>query len=486
MKKVGIIGAGVAGITAAAILAKAGYNVEVFEKNNQAGGRARVFKDSGFTFDMGPSWYWMPEVFESFFENFGKKTKDYYSLKRLDPSYKVFYNNDTIPIPATLDQVLQLFEFLEEGSSSTVKQFLKKAETKYTTSMAHYINKPSHSITEFLDLKILTSFLKLSLFSSIRSEIKKVTNNPKIRQILEFPILFLGATPDNTPALYSMMNHVDTNLGTWYPMGGMGEMIKAMVTVAEEQGVRFRYNTEIEKVEIKNRKIISLKTDSHSFDIDNVVCGMDYHFFEQSVLNKEDRMYDEKYWDNRTMSPSVLLFYLGVDTILPNLEHHNLFFDADFEKHIGEIYSDPKWPTDPLFYVCAPSKTDETVAPKGMENIFILIPIANDLKQNDELIENYFEIICQRLMKKTGVDISKHLVVKRSYSVKEFKEDYHAFKGNAYGLANTLMQTAIFKPKMKSNKIDNLFYTGQLTVPGPGMPPSIISGQIVANEIIHS
>jgi phytoene desaturase len=283
-----------------------------------------------------------------------------------------------------------------------------------------------------------------------------------------------------------MMNHVDTNLGTWYPMGGMGEMIKAMVTVAEEQGVRFRYNTEIEKVEIKNRKIISLKTDSHSFDIDNVVCGMDYHFFEQSVLNKEDRMYDEKYWDNRTMSPSVLLFYLGVDTILPNLEHHNLFFDADFEKHIGEIYSDPKWPTDPLFYVCAPSKTDETVAPKGMENIFILIPIANDLKQNDELIENYFEIICQRLMKKTGVDISKHLVVKRSYSVKEFKEDYHAFKGNAYGLANTLMQTAIFKPKMKSNKIDNLFYTGQLTVPGPGMPPSIISGQIVANEIIHS
>lgn len=486
MKKVGIIGAGVAGITAAATLAKAGYEVEVFEKNEQAGGRARVFKESGFTFDMGPSWYWMPEVFESFFENFGKSSKDFYLLKRLDPSYKVFFSNDGISIPATSDQVLPLFESIEIGSAKKIKKFLAKAETKYTTAMAHYINKPSHSISEFIDLKILTSFLKLSLFSSIRSEIKEVTNNPKIRQILEFPILFLGATPDDTPALYSMMNHVDTNLGTWYPMGGMGEMIKAMVKVAEEQGVKFHFNSAIEKVNIDNKKITSIQSKFKSFEVDSVVCGMDYHFFEQSVLEKEYRMYDELYWNNRTMSPSVLLFYLGIDTKVPNLEHHNLFFDADFEKHINEIYSNPQWPTDPLFYVCAPSKTDDAIAPIGMENVFVLIPIANDLEQNEELVESYFQIVCDRIMRKTGVDISKHIVVKRSYSVKEFKEDYNAFKGNAYGLANTLMQTAIFKPKMKSTKVDNLFYSGQLTVPGPGMPPSILSGQIVANEIIHS
>ena len=486
MKKIAIIGSGVAGLSSAALLAKKGYDVTLFEKNEQTGGRLRMFKEQGFSFDMGPSWYWMPEVFEDFFQEFNYSSKDFYQLHRLDPSYKVCYKNEDITIPAGKQEVLDLFEQLEPGSKTKIAAFLGKAGIKYQTAMAHYIKKPSHSIMEFMDWKILTSFLKLNLFSSIRSEISKVTKHPYIRQILEFPILFLGATPDATPALYSMMNHVDTALGTWYPDGGMVLIAHAMERIAKEQGVSIRLNESVLEVEMNNDRISGLMTDKNKYSFDLVVCAGDYHHFEQNILPKQYRQYSPKYWNNRTMSPSVLLFYIGIDRKLPNVAHHNLFFDADFEQHIHDIYVEPLWPKDPLFYLCCPSKTDASVAPDGMENLFALIPIANDLEQNESLIEEYFKKICERIQQKTGLDISEHLVYKRSFSVKEFKEDYFSFKGNAYGLANTLLQTAILKPKMRSKKVKNLYYAGQLTVPGPGLPPSIISGMIVANEIVKS
>ena len=484
MKNVAVIGSGMAGLSAAAVLAKNGYKVTVFEKNEQTGGRARIWQQHGFTFDMGPSWYWMPEVFDNFFNTFGKKTSDYYQLIRLNPSYKVFFKDQEVPIPATTSAVLDLFEQMEPGSKAKISKFIEKAGVKYHTAMQHYIEKPSHSITEFMDWKILTSFIKLDLFSSIKKEIAQTTNHPYIKQILEFPILFLGSTPDTTPALYSMMNYVDSELGTWYPDGGMHKIIQAMEQVAREQGVTIHLNEEVEKVDVKDNRIHQLMTTKGSYTFEGVICTADYHHFEQSVLPASHRTYDEAYWNKQMLSPSVLLFYIGLNKKLPNMEHHNLFFDADFNQHIGAIYDQPRWPEDPLFYACVPSKTDATVAPEGMENLFVLIPIANNLEQNDALIENYFQQIAHRIQERSGVDIREHIVVKRSYSVKEFKQDYHAYKGNAYGLANTLMQTAVFKPKMKPKKVKNLLFAGQLTVPGPGMPPSIISGMMAAKELI--
>lgn len=483
-QSIGIIGGGIAGLSAACLLAKEGHRVTVLEKLEQAGGRTRTWEQNGFTFDMGPSWYWMPEVFEQFFNQFGKTTSDLYELKRLDPSYQVIYRDRTLKIPQGQDALLSLFESIEPGSGKKVGDFLSRAEVKYRTAMEHYIHKPSLSLREYLDMRIFRSFFKLSLFSSVKKEIGRATKNPYIQQILEFPVLFLGSIPSGTPALYSMMNYVDAGLGTWYPMGGMRQIAEAMLRIADEQGVILKTGEAVERVEVQDGALRTVHTSKASYTFDHVINAADYHHFEQEILPEEARDYDRKFWDKQTLSPSCLLFYVGIDRTLPNTEHHNLYFDAAFDQHADAIYNDPRWPEDPLFYMCVPSKTDPSVAPEGMENIFMLVPIAPGLDYDEALTEKYFDILCERVRQRTGVDIRQHLVVKRAYAVKDFVSDYHSFKGNAYGLANTLMQTAIFKPRMRSRKLRNLWYAGQLTVPGPGLPPAVISGQIAALEIL--
>lgn len=483
-KKIVVIGAGFAGLAAAASLAQKGHQVTILEKNEGPGGRARQYQAQGFTFDMGPSWYWMPEVFEDFFQRFGKSTADYYELLRLDPSYIVYFGKgEEMEVPAKMEELYAMFESYEPGSSAKLKQFLDEAAYKYKVGMSEFVFKPSHSIMEFADLRILKSMFGLQMFSSVSAAIRKLFKNEKLIQLLEFPVLFLGATPQKTPALYSLMNYADLALGTWYPQGGMHEIVKAMVSVAEEQGVEIRYNQEVKQIKVVNGRATAVVTADQSYEVDAVVGGADYHHLEQQVLEPHLRNYSASYWDKRTMAPSSLLFYLGVDKKLPGLHHHNLFFDEDFALHAEEIYEDPKWPSKPLFYVCAPSVTDETVAPAGQENLFFLIPLAPDLEDTDELREKYFEIVLQRFEAITGHDIRDHIVYRRSYAHRDFKKDYHAFKGNAYGLANTLLQTAFLKPKMRNAKVANLFFTGQLTTPGPGVPPSLISGQVVAEEV---
>ncbi|WP_367392198.1 phytoene desaturase family protein [Lewinella sp. LCG006] len=483
-KKIVVIGAGFAGLAAAASLAQKGHQVTILEKNEGPGGRARQYQAQGFTFDMGPSWYWMPEVFEDFFQRFGKSTADYYELLRLDPSYIVYFGKgEEMEVPAKMEELYAMFESYEPGSSAKLKQFLDEAAYKYKVGMSEFVFKPSHSIMEFADLRILKSMFGLQMFSSVSAAIRKLFKNEKLIQLLEFPVLFLGATPQKTPALYSLMNYADLALGTWYPQGGMHEIVKAMVSVAEEQGVEIRYNQEVKQIKVVNGRATAVVTADQSYEVDAVVGGADYHHLEQQVLEPHLRNYSASYWDKRTMAPSSLLFYIGVDKKLPGLHHHNLFFDEDFALHAEEIYEDPKWPSKPLFYVCAPSVTDDSVAPAGQENLFFLIPLAPDLEDTDELREKYFEIVLQRFEAITGHDIRDHIVYRRSYAHRDFKKDYHAFKGNAYGLANTLLQTAFLKPKMRNAKVANLFFTGQLTTPGPGVPPSLISGQVVAEEV---
>ncbi len=485
MKKVIVIGAGFAGLSAATKLADEGYNVTILEKNSMAGGRARVFEEKGFTFDMGPSWYWMPDIFERYFAEFKKKPSDYYHLTRLDPSYKVIFDaQDEISLPANMGELENLFESIEVGSNKRLADFLAESKYKYDVGIGEFVWKPSISITEFFDFRLVSKAFSLDMFASFGKHIRKFFKNERLLKLMEFPILFLGATPQNTPALYSLMNYAEIALGTWYPMGGMHEIVKGMVAVAKEKGVKIKLHEPVTRILIEGDTAKKVITDKGEYNVDVVVGGADYHHIESKLLDNEHRNYSEQYWDNRTMAPSSLLFYLGVNRRVEKLIHHNLFFDEDFNLHADEIYENPKWPSKPLFYVSAPSKTDASVAPGGSENLFVLIPIAPDLEDSEEIREKYYKIVMERLEKYVGHDIRNHVVYKKSFAVSDFKAEYNSFKGNAYGLANTLLQTAFLKPSLKNKKVKNLYYTGQLTVPGPGVPPSLISGLVVAQQVM--
>lgn len=482
-KKVIVIGAGFSGLSTATELADKGYEVMIVEKNEQAGGRARVFKEQGFTFDMGPSWYWMPDIFDNYFARFGKKTSDYYTLKRLDPSYSIILSDsEVVDMPADYDALRNLFESIEPGAANALDRFLEQAAYKYKVGIQEFVWKPSVKITEFLSLRILVDALRMDVFSSFYSHVRKFFKSDTLLKLMEFPILFLGAISQNTPAMYSLMNYAEIKLGTWYPMGGMHLIVKGMVDLALSKGVQIEYHAEVSGFAIEGGKVKGVKTSKGVFEADAVVASADYHHVE-TLLGEAHRNYDEAYWDKRVMAPSSLLFYLGINKRLPRLKHHNLFFDRDFSIHSHEIYTDPSWPSDPLFYASAPSVTDPSVAPDGCENLFLLIPVAPNLEDTEAVREQYFEQLMDRLELYCGVSIRDAIVYKRSYAHQDFIGDYHAFKGNAYGLANTLMQTAILKPSLKNRHLKNMFYTGQLTVPGPGVPPSLISGIVVAKEV---
>ncbi len=484
-KKVVIIGAGFSGLAAASVLAKGGLDVTVLEKNSTPGGRARQFKEQGFTFDMGPSWYWMPDVFERFFALFDKTPEDYYQLERLDPSYRFYFGkDDRVDMPATFIEIVDLFEKEEPGAGLALIRFLREAEYKYKVSMSKFVYKPGLSMLEFVHPQILFSALKLQMFRSFESHLKQYFKSDRLRQMLEFPILFLGGTAKSTPALYSLMNYGDMKLGTWYPRGGMYKVVEGMVDLAVTLGVKFVYDSSVEPFEVRKGKISSVMAKGHKYEADTVLASADYHYVEQELLPTEFRSYSKKYWDSRVLSPSSLIFYLGIDKKLEGLQHHTLFFDSNLAQHAHSIYENPEWPENPSLYFSCTSKTDDSVAPEGTENLFVLIPVAPYLEDTEQIREKYFQIILKRFEHISGQDISKHIVYKRSYAHADFEKDYHAFKGNAYGLANTLMQTAFLKPKMKSKKVDNLYYTGQLTVPGPGVPPALISGEMAGKMIL--
>ncbi len=485
-----IIGSGFAGLSTACFMAKAGWHVTVLEKHETPGGRARQLQEDGFTFDMGPSWYWMPDVFERFFGLFGKKVGDYYTLRRLDPSYRIYWPETTMDVPADYSALKKLFNQIEPGSGNKLDKFLEEAAFKYKTGMTNLVYKPGLSPSEFLDKDLLLGVLKLDVFQSMKQHVGKYFKNPQLQQLLEFPVLFLGALSDNIPALYSLMNYADIKGGTWYPDGGMYSIVKAMHSLAEELGVSFRFGEDVQDIIVEGgeaKRIVTYNKKNYIniFVADAVVASADYHHVETKLLAPGYRSYTPKYWNKRVMAPSCLLYYVGLDKRLNNLAHHSLFFDTSFNEHGSEIYKTKQWPRNPLFYVGAPSVTDSSVAPKGCENLFMLIPVSAGLQDDDEqLREKYFDMIMSRFEKRLGEPVKKHIVYKKTFAVSDFVKEYNAYKGNAYGLANTLLQTAILKPSCRSKKVRNLFYTGQLTVPGPGVPPAIVSGEVVAKQVI--
>ncbi len=466
-------------------MAKAGWDVTVLEKQSTPGGRARQLKSDGFTFDMGPSWYWMPDVFERYFACFGKKVSDYYELERLDPSYRIYWQDGATDIPANYTELKKLFESIEPGSGEKLDAFLKEAAYKYEVGINKLVYKPGQSVTEFLDWDTIKGVFKLDVFTSMEKHIGKYFKHSKLRQLMEFPVLFLGALAKDTPALYSLMNYADIKLGTWYPKKGMYAVVDGMYRLAKELGVKFIFEQDVTAINVYNnlaKQVVANGT--VVYDADVVIGSADYHFVETRLLPSNCRTYSDKYWDKRLMAPSCLLYYVGLNKKLEGIPHHSLFFDADFDVHGSEIYTTRQWPVDPLFYLSVSSVTDETVAPAGYENMVFLIPVAAGLSADtEELRERYFEKILARFEKRTGQSINNNIIYKKNYSISNFTDDYNSFKGNAYGLANTLMQTAVLRPSCRSIKIKNLFYSGQLTVPGPGVPPSLISGEVVAKEV---
>lgn len=480
-----ILGSGFAGLSAASFMAKAGWKVTVLEKNSMPGGRAAQLKEDGFTFDMGPSFYWMPDVFERYFNQFGKKVSDYYTLKRLDPSYRIYWGDGYTDIPADYDELKKVFESIEPGSAAQLDLYLEGAAYKYDVGINKLVYKPGRSLTEFMDWPTISGIFKLQVFTSISKHIAKYFRHPKLQQIMEFPVLFLGALPQDTPALYSLMNYADIRGGTWYPVGGMYAVVDAMYKLAVELGVEFHFNEKATGMLVQGTKVKTLTTTRDIYNIDTIISGADYHFTETQLLPEESRSYSDKYWRKRVMAPSCLLYYVGLNKKLKQPVHHSLFFDVPFDKHGHEIYKDPKWPAEPLFYVSVSTLSDDAIAPEGCEGMVFLVPVASGLENDtEELREKYFQIIAKRMEKHTGESILDSVIYKKSYSVSDFKNDYNSFRGNAYGLANTLRQTAIFRPACQSKKVKNLFYTGQLTVPGPGVPPSLISGEVAAKQLL--
>lgn len=486
MTKIAIIGSGFSGLSAAAYMAAKGEEVHVFEKNSTPGGRARqLLTDNGYIFDMGPSWYWMPGVFEQFFNDFGFKVSDFYDLKLLDPSFHMVFKDNTLSIPADFESLCDLFENIEPGSAKKLVQFMEEAKYKYDVGMGNLSKMPGLSLMEFMNPELIKGVLRLQVFASFSKHVRQYFTNPKLIALMEFPILFLGAMPEDTPALYSLMNYAGLKLGTWYPMGGFGKIIEAMVKVGEINGVQFHFNAKVDKINVAGGIANSITVNGRKEFFDSFIASADYHHVEEKLLEAPYRNYSESYWDKKTLAPSSLIYYIGLNKRIGALNHHTLFFDEDLKQHSLEIYIDPKWPDKPLFYVCCPSKTDDTVAPQGHENLFLLMPIAPNLEDNEQLREQYFEVMVQRLEKHVGESIKAHIDYKKSYCVSDFIADYNSYKGNAYGLANTLRQTAILKPSIRNKRVKNLFYTGQLTVPGPGVPPSLISGKIVATQLLN-
>lgn len=479
---VNIIGSGFSSLAASCYLAQQGYEVTIFEKNETIGGRARQIKRDGFTIDIGPTWYWMPDIFESFFADFNKKPSDYYILDKLNPAYSVYFGKDDyITIEDTLEKIIIAFEKEEPGSSEKLKLFIEDAKNNYKIAMNDLVYKPGVSPLELVTPKTIKKINKF--FSTIKKDVRKEFKNHKLITILEFPVLFLGAKPSDTPAFYNFMNYADFGMGTFHPKKGMYEVVLAIENLAKELGVKIKTEHPIDQIIVENGVAKGIVSKGKTYNSDVVLSGADYHHTE-TLLDQPYRQYSEKYWSKKVFAPSSLLFYVGFDKKLKNVNHHTLFFDVDFETHAKAIYDTPQWPENPLFYASFPSITDSSCAPDGKEAGIFLIPLAPGIEDTEALRTKYFDKIMTRFEHVTSQHVKNNVIFKESFCLKDFIADYNSYKGNAYGMSNTLLQTAFLRPKLKSSKVKNLFFTGQLTVPGPGVPPSLISGKLVANLVV--
>lgn len=484
MSKIVIVGAGYGGLVASALLAKDGHKVTVIEKNEQVGGKAGLMKEGGFSFDMGPSWYMWPQVFDRFFAEFGKDANEVLKLKKLDPSYRVFFSDgDVIDVSSDIQKNYDLFERLEENGAEKLERYLNVCKRQYDIAMDNFVYRTYNSIFDFFSPGMVINGLRLRAFSNFHKGVKKYFKNPKAQKLLEWIAVFLGGDPRNVPAMYCMMSYLDHHHGIFYPEGGMNGLAQRIHDIALENGVEFKFNEAVVKIEVEENLAKNVVTEKGRYGADLVINNADYHHGEVALLEKEFQTYNEKYWAKRTMAVSMHLAYIGVNRKIKGLTHHNYFLETDWDEHFDQIFKDPQWPDNPNFYVCCPSKIDKNVAPEGMENLFFLVPVACDLEDSDDVRDEYFDKVLDKFEKWTGEEIRNDIVVKSLFTHRDFKERYNAYKGTGLGMAHTLWQTAVFRPKHKSSKVKNLYYTGQYNHPGVGVPTTVISSQILVNEL---
>ena len=484
-----VVGAGIGGMAAAARLAKDGFHVTVVERNDQPGGRARIWQKDGYTFDMGPSWYLMPEVFDRFFAQFGKKTTDYYELKQLDPSYRVFFGpGDAHDVPPDPAGVRELFARLEPGGGAKLSRYLNEAAYKYQVAVGEFLYRDYRSIFDFLNWRMLTEGLKLNVLGKLDAAVRRRFSDRRARQILEYAMVFLGTSPNAAPAMYALMSHVDLTQGVFYPLGGLSAVAQGLRRLAEEQGVRFLLSTEVTKIATENGRAVCVEARGPdgaavSLPCDAVLANADYAHVETELLDAADRTYPRRYWETRVVAPSMFLLYLGVKKRLGKLAHHNLFFQENWNVHFDAIFKQPAWPEDPCFYVSCIAKTDPDMAPPGRENMFVLVPVAAGLDDSDAVREAYAEKTIRHVERITGEELAPHIETKRIFSHRDFAGDYHAWKGTALGISHTLFQTAVFRPALRSKKVANLYFAGQYTHPGIGVPMVMIAADVSAGNV---
>lgn len=494
MKNAVVIGSGFGGLSAAGYLARDGYRVTVVEKNGWVGGRARVLERDGFRFDMGPSWYWMPGEHDKWFRDMGAERTDYYEIRRVDPSYKVFYGDsepgedrNIVTVPADFDEAKRIFESYESGAGERLESYIEECRRKYEFAMATYIYKNYDTLFDFINAKTIRNLGTLNILKSYKGMIKRYFKHPYLRKILEFPVVFLGSSARKTPAVYTLMNYIDFVLGTWYPSGGYGRVVESMMEVDQSLGVEFRFNTSAEELKVEGDRVTAVACRSAEgptiLPADVVVANADYHHVEQKLLPPEKRSFSPKFWEKRSLAPGVLNFYVGLTGKLESFEHHTFFFDSDWDSHFKAVYEKPDWLENPLFYIHVPSITDPSSAPEGKEAVFILVPVAPGLEDSDEIRRRYFDNVVNRIEALTGESFRERIEFVESYSLSDFQRDYNAYKGNAFGLGQTLFQTAYFRTANHSRKVKNLYYSGHYTVPGTGTTMSTISGNVVSRRI---
>lgn len=492
MKTAIIVGSGFGGLGSAALLAKAGYTVTVLEKNDMTGGRASVFEtetEAGtFRFDMGPSWYLMPDIFEHFFSLLGEDVNDHLDLIKLGPSYRIFYKDrgQMVDIYSDLERDLPTVEALEPGAGKALKKYLAQAGRQYEAAKDRFIYKNYDSVFDFLTPEAAAASRKLSVFKTMDKHAGDYFKTDALQKLMQYPLVFLGSSPYNTPAIYSIMSHIDFNMGVYYPKGGIYQITKALQSLGEKYGAEFRLNTPVAKIKVEQGKAVGVILENgEELSADIVISNADIHHTEQVLLDAPYRTKSERYWEKRTLAPSALIMYLGVKGKLPTLTHHNLLFSQDWQRNFGEIFDHPQWPADPSLYICAPSKTDPSVAPKGHENLFVLVPIASNLDYNERTLQAYADKIIDNIEASMGLkNLRKKIVYQRLFSVHDFAERYNSYGGSALGLAHTLRQTAIFRPNNTSKKVKNLYYVGANTNPGIGMPTTLISAELMYKRLI--
>ncbi len=486
-KRVVIIGGGIGGLGTAGLFSKKGYDVTLVEKNSNLGGRANIFEAQGFRFDMGPSWYLAPDIFAHFFSLVDERVEDHLDLAKLSPSYRIFFRKDSEPldIHSDIERDAATFEAIEPGAGEKLRAYLKQSQYQYEVATQHFMFKNYDTIFDFLNRSVMTEGRKLSVFSKMHSFVSRFFKTKKLHQVMEYTMVFLGTSPYEAPALYNLMSHMDFNQGVFYPQGGFYELIRALARIAEKNGATLRTNSSVAEILVTDGKAGGVRLETGEvIDADIVISNADLWFTETQLLPKASQTLKEKYWKKRTMAPSAFIIYLGISEKLPSLTHHNLLFSEDWRKNFDDIYKHPNLPEEPSLYVCAPSVSDATVAPEGKENLFVLVPIASDLKIGDEERERYADQVLELIETEMNVpNLREKIEFKRIYTVENFAADYNSFKGSALGLAHTMRQTAIFRPKNYSKKVKNLYYVGAGVNPGIGTQICLISAELAYKRV---